>query len=711
MRACVSQSLAKTFLCVGVLACAVSASAQSISLPGTIQVEDFDQGASGVAYYDSTDGNRGDQYRATDVDIEACDEGGFNVGWVYPGEWLRYTVNPSQSGTYTLEFRVASAGAGGTFHIEVNGVDRTGPISIPNTHGWQNWSTVTRSGVNLSSGTQTWRLVVDDVGGGGNVGNFNYIRATLQSGTSTSSAPYSGTPAALPGIVQAENFDNGGEGSAYHDLNAANDGEQYRSTGVDVESTSDAGGGYNVGYAFAGEWLNYTVNVAAAGNYDIEVRVASAGSGGSFHIEANGVNKTGAFVVPYTGGWQTWTTIRKTGIALPAGQQVLKLVMDAEGSLGGVGNFNYIRLVAGTGDGGGGGSGSTPYAGTAVALPGTVQFEAFDNGGEGVAFHDLSSENTSGAFRTTGVDIEPTIDTGGGYNIGLAFASEWLAYTVNVGAAGTYDIEVRVASDGTGGTFHFEINGVDRTGPLSVPNTAGWESWVTIRKTGLSLNAGQQVWRVVLDSNGSTRAVGDLNYFRLVSASDPSGTPNQPPDVSITSPANNASYTAPASMTINASASDSDGTVSRVDFYAGGTLLGSDASSPYSFNWTAVAAGSYSLTAVAVDNGGASTRSGAVNVTVSGTVSTPTTVVFNPSPDHATLVSSYLVALYRASDPITASPVATKNIGKPSPVNGEISASITDIVTPLPSGSYYAVVTAIGSGGSAQSTPSPPFTK
>ena len=190
MRACVSQSLAKTFLCVGVLACAVSASAQSISLPGTIQVEDFDQGASGVAYHDSTDGNRGDQYRATDVDIEACDEGGFNVGWVYPGEWLRYTVNPSQSGTYTLEFRVASAGAGGTFHIEVNGVDRTGPISIPNTHGWQNWSTVTRSGVNLSSGTQTWRLVVDDVGGGGNVGNFNYIRATVQSGTSTSSAPY-----------------------------------------------------------------------------------------------------------------------------------------------------------------------------------------------------------------------------------------------------------------------------------------------------------------------------------------------------------------------------------------------------------------------------------------------------------------------------------------------------------------------------------------
>ena len=105
-----------------------------------------------------------------------------------------------------------------------------------------------------------------------------------------------------------------------------------------------------------------------------------------------------------------------------------------------------------------------------------------------------------------------------------------------------------------------------------------------------------------------------------------------------------------------------------------------------------------------------------IRVASAGSVSTPppttiaTTVVFTPSPDHTTLVSSYSVALYRASDPVTASPVATKNLGKPSPVNGEISASITDIVTPLPSGSFYAVVTAIGSGGSAQSTPSPPFT-
>ena len=107
-------------------------------------------------------------------------------------------------------------------------------------------------------------------------------------------------------------------------------------------------------------------------------------------------------------------------------------------------------------------------------------------------------------------------------------------------------------------------------------------------------------------------------------------------------------------------------------------------------------------------------RRPAVDVTVPGPgtpAPTPTTVVFTPSPDHDALVSSYSVALFRSGDPVTATPVATKNLGKPPVSNNEISASISDIVNPLPSGSYYAVVTAVGSGGSAQSSPSASFTK
>jgi len=63
-----------------------TATAQTKSLPGTIQAEDFDTGSSGYAYWDSTAGNSGGQYRSTDVDIEACSEGGYDVGWTYPGE-------------------------------------------------------------------------------------------------------------------------------------------------------------------------------------------------------------------------------------------------------------------------------------------------------------------------------------------------------------------------------------------------------------------------------------------------------------------------------------------------------------------------------------------------------------------------------------------------------------------------------------------------
>ncbi|MFN3404074.1 MAG: Ig-like domain-containing protein [Cytophagaceae bacterium] len=95
-------------------------------------------------------------------------------------------------------------------------------------------------------------------------------------------------------------------------------------------------------------------------------------------------------------------------------------------------------------------------------------------------------------------------------------------------------------------------------------------------------------------------------------------TGNQPPVVSITSPANNASFTAPANITITANASDADGSISKVEFYQGTTKLGEKLTSPYSFTWTNVQAGNYSLTAKAFDNGGTETTSEAVNIIVSG---------------------------------------------------------------------------------------------
>lgn len=89
-----------------------------------------------------------------------------------------------------------------------------------------------------------------------------------------------------------------------------------------------------------------------------------------------------------------------------------------------------------------------------------------------------------------------------------------------------------------------------------------------------------------------------------------------PPTVSITSPANNSTFAAGSNITITANAGDADGSVTKVDFYAGTTLIGTSANSPYSFTWNNVAAGNYALTAKATDNDGKTTTSTAVNITV-----------------------------------------------------------------------------------------------
>lgn len=144
--------------------------------------------------------------------------------------------------------------------------------------------------------------------------------------TTTSSAPtpapsgltpYSGTAVALPGVVDATRFDNGGANVAYYDTTAGNTGGSFRSTDVDLQAAS--GGGYNVGWTAPGEWLKYSVNVSSAGSYTAQVAVASVG-GGAMEIDFNGVKAS--LTVPSTGDWQKWTTVA-VPVSLGAGAQVM----------------------------------------------------------------------------------------------------------------------------------------------------------------------------------------------------------------------------------------------------------------------------------------------------------------------------------------------------------------------------------------------------
>jgi len=137
-------------------------------------------------------------------------------------------------------------------------------------------------------------------------------------------SPFSGTPAAIPGTIRAETFDNGGEGVAYHDSSSGNNGTG-RSTDVDLEVSSD--GGYDVAWTTDGEWLNYTVNVAASGSYTVGLRVASPG-GGTMHVGFNGSNDVWRSVsIPATGNWQAWTTVN-VPVTLGSGTQQMTLLFD-----------------------------------------------------------------------------------------------------------------------------------------------------------------------------------------------------------------------------------------------------------------------------------------------------------------------------------------------------------------------------------------------
>jgi hypothetical protein len=292
----------------------------AISLPGTFQAEDFDNGGEGLAYHDDDSVNSGNVYRQTGVDLEPSSEGGYDVGWTAAGEWLGYSVNVQAAGSYLLEARVAAPTGGGTFHVEFAGVNVTGTLTVPTTGGWQTWMTVSKV-VTLVAGAQQAKVVFDS-GAASGIANLNWLR--ISSATAT---PYTGSPVALPGTIAVEKFDNGGEGLAYHDNSAGNNGGIARSTDVDLETSSM--GTPDIGWIGDGEWVRYSVNVAAAGSYVITAKVASPNTTGKMHVTVGSVATT-PVLVPTTGGWQAWQEVSWTA-TLEAGTQPLTLVFDTGG--------------------------------------------------------------------------------------------------------------------------------------------------------------------------------------------------------------------------------------------------------------------------------------------------------------------------------------------------------------------------------------------
>jgi hypothetical protein len=199
----------------------------------------------------------------------------------------------------------------------------------------------------------------------------------------------------------------------------------------------------------------------------------------------------------------------------------------------------------------------------------------------------------------------------------------------------------------------------------------------------------------------------DITILQASAAPSPPPSPaNAPPTVSLTSPIAGATFTAPATIALAATASDPENRLAKVDFYSGASWLASDTSAPFSFSWGSVAAGSYQLKAVATDAEGASTSSAIVTVTVAAPPTTTTTkrVAFTASVDHA-IVTRYLLEVFPpTANPATATAIASSDLGKPTPGAGnEIIVDRTTFLNGLAPGNYLITVASVGAGGSSRS--------
>jgi endoglucanase len=159
----------------------------------------------------------------------------------------------------------------------------------------------------------------------------------------------------IPGLIYAADYDLGVVGEAYHDSDLANysvttgdytawnNGWAYRNDGVDIERCSDNvnSNGFNIGFLEADEWMQYEVNIATSGVYEIHVRAASGGSGGRLHFAAGEADITPTFFIPPTGGWQSWETTIIPNVIIDENDTKIKFFVDQAGY--NISSFEFIE--------------------------------------------------------------------------------------------------------------------------------------------------------------------------------------------------------------------------------------------------------------------------------------------------------------------------------------------------------------------------------
>jgi len=149
--------------------------------------------------------------------------------------------------------------------------------------------------------------------------------------------PFYGTPVTIPAIIQAENYNGGGENIGFHDTDERNEFGFYRWDAVDIDKIAGTTSDFCISSIADGEWLNYAMTIPSSDLYDISIRLSSLVRTAKFHLELDGVDLTGTILVPYTGSG--WRIVNAEKIPLNAGTGNLRFHVDSGGC-----KIDYINI-------------------------------------------------------------------------------------------------------------------------------------------------------------------------------------------------------------------------------------------------------------------------------------------------------------------------------------------------------------------------------
>ncbi|HPH62773.1 MAG TPA: family 43 glycosylhydrolase [Paludibacteraceae bacterium] len=246
---------------------------------------------------------------------------GVYVGWCHNNDYIKVrSVDFGDTGCETFTLAAEALNRGGSVEIHVDKKDGAviGKVDIANTNGWKEIT------VDVDRVTDVHDIFFVVKGGSGELFNLDYWFFET-SGVRVPQGAYNDTPAEIPGVLEAENYDVGGSCVAYYDEERANQGEVYREDGVDVVEIND--GGYAIGYTSTGEWVEYTIDVKKTTQYDITGRFSAGLDGGGVQLYLDGKELTANIEALNTGDWDTYQTVDVASIDLEEGSHVLRMML------------------------------------------------------------------------------------------------------------------------------------------------------------------------------------------------------------------------------------------------------------------------------------------------------------------------------------------------------------------------------------------------